>query len=50
MVYRMVAAGTIEEKVIELAAGKAELVESVLDADGTSSGPLSAADIAGLLE
>lgn len=50
MVYRMVAAGTIEEKVTELAAGKAELVESVLDADGTTSGPLSAADIASLLE
>lgn len=50
MVYRMVAAGTIEEKVIELAAGKAQLVESVLDADGTTSGPLTAADIAGLLE
>ncbi|WP_167005918.1 DEAD/DEAH box helicase [Mumia sp. ZJ430] len=47
MVYRLVATGTIEEKVVELKARKAELVASVLDG-GASSGGLTADDLAGL--
>ena len=50
MVYRMVSAGTIEEKVVELAARKADLYRSVLDADGQLSTALTAEDIAALLE
>ena len=48
MVYRLVATGTIEEKVMELKARKAELVASVLDG-GASGGALTADDLAGLL-
>jgi len=50
MVYRMVSTGTIEQKVIELAARKADLYRSVLDADGQLSDALTAQDIAALLE
>lgn len=48
MVYRLVATGTIEEKVVELKDRKAELVASVLDG-GASAGRLSADDLAALL-
>ncbi|MBW9214009.1 DEAD/DEAH box helicase [Mumia sp. zg.B53] len=48
MVYRLVSAGTIEEKVVELKSRKAELVASVLDEASSSSGELSADDLAGL--
>jgi len=37
MVYRLVSAGTIEDKVMELKARKQELVASVLDGDGGSA-------------
>ena len=50
MVYRYVSAGTIEEKVMELKARKANLFSSVMDADGTLAGALSADDIRGLLD
>jgi SNF2 family DNA or RNA helicase len=48
VVYRYVSAGTIEEKVMELKARKAELVASVLDG-GATAGALTADDLAGLL-
>ena len=48
-VYRIVARGTIEEKVVELARRKAELFKGVLDDGDLFSGSLSAADIRGLL-
>ncbi len=50
MVYRMVAAGTIEEKVMALKAKKAALVSSVLDEGEFFSEALTADDIRGLLE
>ena len=50
MVYRYVAAGTIEEKVMELKARKAALFADVIDGDGDLSGTLSADDIRGLFE
>lgn len=50
MVYRMVAAGTIEEKVMALKAKKAALVSSVLDDGEFFSEALTADDIRGLLE
>ncbi|MET3767345.1 superfamily II DNA or RNA helicase [Marisediminicola sp. UYEF4] len=50
MVYRLVAAGTIEEKVVALGQRKAQLFDSVLD-DGAEFGEsLTADDIRGLLE
>jgi len=50
MVYRLVAAGTIEEKVMALKQRKAQLFDSVLD-DGAEFGEaLTADDIRGLLE
>ncbi|GAA4168338.1 DEAD/DEAH box helicase [Gryllotalpicola koreensis] len=49
-VYRLVADGTIEDKVMKLRDEKAELFDQVLDDDGTFSELLSADDIAGLLE
>lgn len=48
-VYRVIARGTIEEKVVELARRKAELFGSVLDDGELFSGRLTAADIRGLL-
>jgi superfamily II DNA or RNA helicase len=48
MVYRLIAAGTIEEKVLALQARKAELFSSVLDSGGVFSGSLDADDIRGL--
>jgi SNF2 family DNA or RNA helicase len=50
MVYRMVAAGTIEEKVMALKAKKAALVSSLMDDDDLFSESLSADDIRGLIE
>ena len=48
MVYRLIAAGTIEEKVLALQARKAELFSSVLDNGGVFSGSLDADDIRAL--
>lgn len=50
MVYRLVAQGTIEEKVMELKARKQDLFTRVMDDGGLMSAPLSAADIRGLFE
>jgi SNF2 family DNA or RNA helicase len=50
MVYRLISAGTIEEKVSALAARKAELFSSVIDSDGAFSSSLSADDIRSLLD
>ena len=51
MVYRMVAEGTIEEKVMALADRKRELFDRVLAGGGTgASAPLSAEDIRELLD
>ena len=49
MVYRLVARGTIEEKVMALQARKAELFAGVLDGGEFASAGLSAADIRELL-
>jgi len=48
MVYRLIASGTIEEKVMALKARKAELFSSVIDSDGAFSSALSAEDIRAL--
>jgi SNF2 family DNA or RNA helicase len=48
MVYRLIAAGTIEEKVLALQARKAELFTNVLDSGGVFSGSLDADDIRAL--
>jgi len=48
MVYRLIASGTIEEKVMALKARKAELFSSVIDSDGAFSSGLSADDIRAL--
>jgi superfamily II DNA or RNA helicase len=48
MVYRLIAAGTIEEKVMALKARKAELFSSVIDSDGAFSAGLSTEDIRAL--
>lgn len=45
MVYRMVASGTIEEKVMELKQRKARLFDSVMDDDGTFSSALTEHDV-----
>jgi superfamily II DNA or RNA helicase len=50
MVYRLVAEGTIEEKVVELQQRKRDLFDRVLEADGMMGAPLSAEDIRGLLQ
>ncbi|CEA09761.1 hypothetical protein BN1051_03134 [Arthrobacter saudimassiliensis] len=51
MVYRLVAAGTIEEKVMALKEQKAQLFSSVMDDDGAAfSSALTAEDIRVLLE
>lgn len=49
-VYRLIASGTIEEKVLELQQRKAHLFHSVMDADGAFSTALGADDIRRLLE
>jgi superfamily II DNA or RNA helicase len=48
MVYRLIASGTIEEKVMALKARKAELFSSVIDSEGAFSSALSADDIRAL--
>jgi superfamily II DNA or RNA helicase len=48
MVYRLVAAGTIEEKVMELKARKQSLFARVMDDDALLAAPLSVDDIQGL--
>jgi SNF2 family DNA or RNA helicase len=48
MVYRMVAVGTIEEKVMELKARKQSLFARVMDDDALLAAPLSVDDIKGL--
>ena len=50
MVYRLVAEGTIEDKVMALKARKAALFDSVLGEGGVGAGKLSAADIRAILE
>jgi superfamily II DNA or RNA helicase len=50
MVYRMIANGTIEEKVMALKDKKAKLFNSVMDDDAMFSSALTADDIRGLLE
>jgi len=50
MVYRMVARGTIEEKVMALKAQKSLLFDAVMDDDAAFSTALTADDIRGLLE
>jgi hypothetical protein len=49
MVYRFVATGTIEEKVMALKARKSDLFARVMDEDALLSAPLSANDIRSLL-
>jgi SNF2 family DNA or RNA helicase len=49
-VYRMVASGTIEEKVMALKARKAALFSQVVDEDALMSSPLGAEDVRALLE
>jgi len=50
MVYRMVATGTIEEKVMALKQKKAELFDSVMNDDAAFSESLTADDIRALLD
>ncbi|HEX9042865.1 MAG TPA: DEAD/DEAH box helicase [Trebonia sp.] len=50
MVYRLIASGTIEEKVMALKARKAELFSSVIDSEGAFSSTLSADDIRALFD
>ncbi|MCC9198476.1 SNF2-related protein [Arthrobacter sp. zg-Y820] len=50
MVYRMVARGTIEEKVMALKEQKAKLFSSVMDDDAVFSSALTAEDIRSLLD
>jgi SNF2 family DNA or RNA helicase len=49
IVYRLVAVGTIEEKVMELKARKSALFSRVVDDGALSSGALTADDVRGLL-
>ena len=48
MVYRLIASGTIEEKVMALKARKSQLFTSVIDSDGAFSSALDADDIRAL--
>ena len=50
MVYRLVSADTIEEKVVELQERKRDLFDKVVGKGGDLAAPLSADDIRGLLE
>ena len=50
MVYRLVAKGTIEEKVMELKGRKAELFAQVIDGEGVMSQGIDADDIRGLFD
>jgi len=47
--YRLVARGTVEERILEIQAGKRELVESILRADGRLSGRVTREDLELLL-
>ena len=49
MVYRLVAKDTIEQKVMDLKAGKEELFESVVGGETLAGGALTAEEIRGLL-
>ena len=49
MVYRLVAADTVEQKVVDLSARKAELFASVLDGEVRLGAALTARDIAALV-
>ncbi|HUN79674.1 MAG TPA: DEAD/DEAH box helicase [Solirubrobacteraceae bacterium] len=48
-VYRLIARGTIEEKVIALARRKAELFTGVMDDGDLFAGSITAEDVRGLL-
>ena len=48
MVYRLISAGTIEEKVLALQDRKRDLFTQVVDDGGALSGALTAEDIRGL--
>ncbi len=50
MVYRLVSAGTIEEKVMELKARKAALFAQVIDGDGSAGTPIDANDVRALFD
>jgi superfamily II DNA or RNA helicase len=50
MVYRLISAGTIEEKVMALKARKAELFSSVIDSDGAFGSALDADDLRALFD
>ncbi len=50
MVYRLIAAGTIEEKVVELQQRKRDLFARVVDEGALMGGALTAEDIRGLLD
>jgi superfamily II DNA or RNA helicase len=50
MVYRMIATGTIEEKVMALKEKKSRLFDAVMDDDAVFSSALTADDIRGLLD
>jgi SNF2 family DNA or RNA helicase len=50
MTYRLVARGTIEEKVMELKEKKAALFSSVMDDDAMFSSALTPDDVKSLLE
>ncbi|MET0672729.1 MAG: DEAD/DEAH box helicase [Microbacterium pygmaeum] len=50
MVYRMIATGTIEEKVMALQQRKSRLFQAVLDDGGAFAGTLTAEDIRALLD
>ncbi len=50
MVYRLVAADTVEQKVVELSARKAQLFASVLDGEVALGSAITARDLAALVE
>jgi SNF2 family DNA or RNA helicase len=50
MVYRLVSAGTVEEKVMELKARKAALFAKVVDGGGPASGAIGPDDVRALFE
>jgi SNF2 family DNA or RNA helicase len=50
MVYRLVAAATIEEKVMELKARKAALFAQVIDGDGAMGTAIGADDVRALFQ
>lgn len=50
LVYRMVSAGTIEQKVMDLKERKRALFSRVVDGEGAADGSLTADDIRGLFE